>query len=108
MHSGLILSKRKYSKILKLNDLRQKSQNDLDLLNSKRLKSTDKCCISRSITATEKCTFSAFPIHKPKGIKEVKVISGSTCSCRDPDATNGSREKKFLKMFTIYGHEGPF
>ena len=47
--------------------------------------------MSDSITATEKCTFSAFPIIKPKGIdlvfKEVKVKPGSSCSSKDPDAT---------------------
>ena len=66
--------------------------------------------ISQNLTATEKCTFSAFPIHKPKGIKEVKINPGSSRSSRVPAATKQSvqwfYERKSVKVFTINGHEG--
>ena len=56
----------------------------------------------QNIIAREKCTFSAFPIHKP--VKEVKVNSGSSCNTRDPDGTcNQPTGKRFLKVLPSIG-----
>ena len=66
MQPGLVFSEGKYFKIFKPSNIWLQSLTDLDLLNPQGLKST--ALHIKAQQHIEKCTFSGFPVHEPKGV----------------------------------------